>query len=419
MFGHAFKKKYFPLSNNEFVPVNHGSYGLPPQQVIDKYFQSTYNDLRSPDTYLRLHQPAQYLRSLEAIAEFVNSDAKNLAFVENATSGVNTVLRLLRFKEGDVIVLLSTTYGACANTVRFLSEFGIKHKFVQLDLPLENDEIVSLLEDTLASTSGVKLALFDAVASMPGVRLPYERMVQSCKKFGVLSLVDGAHGVGLIDLDLNALEADFFCTNLHKWLYLPRGCALLYVDPKHHREVQTLPISHSYVAPDAALTLEQEDKLMISKFTFIGLKNDAAVSCVEEALKFRKQICGGEKHIQEWCYALAKKAGKIAEKRLGATVIENSEETFTNAMVTMFLPIEKYLPSFDTLDPAAVAKFTDAVIKCQTSKYRTMIPVGIHAGKVIIRLSAQVYNEESDYEYACDTFDKALREVFERSSTKL
>lgn len=89
---------------------------------------------------------------------------------------------------------------------------------VELNYPLSDDNIVDIVRKTIEkeSPSSIKLCVMDAISSVPGVRFPYERIVQLLKEYNILSLVDGAHAVGQIHLNLKESQPDFFITNLHK-----------------------------------------------------------------------------------------------------------------------------------------------------------------------------------------------------------
>lgn len=412
-FGHAFKKEHFPLSDNQFVPVNHGSFGLSPQIVMDKFRAEVETDLASPDSFIRIQQPKEYLESIKIVADFLNCPYRNLALVTNATTAVNTVLRSIPFSKGDVVAIPSTTYGACANTVKFLAEtIGIEIVVVNLALPMLHEAIVDAFRQTFDAQK-VKLALFDTVSSMPGAKMPYLELTRLCKEYNVLSMVDGAHSIGLIPLDFSEFSPDFYTSNLHKWLYVPRPCAVLYVDPKHHRTVQTNPVSHSYVSPNAVLSKEEEENLLVSKFTFTGSISFASISCIKTALQFRNDICGGEEAIHDHCLGMARKvADLVLRKWPGASIIENEEKSLVTAMVTVYFPIENYSPSFDASDPELMLLFVNKVSELQIEKHHTFVPFASHAGKVVARFSCQVYNELSDYEYACDAVHSAVKAFF-------
>lgn len=412
-FGHQFKKEHFPLSDNDFVPVNHGSFGLPPQVVVDKFNESIELDLASPDAHHYTILPEMYRESLKPVAKLLNCSYKQLAFVENATTGVNTVLRSFPFKKGDKVALPTTTYGACANTVKFLANrVGIVPIWIELNFPLSDAEIVEAFRKVFEQNE-IKLALFDTIVSMPGMKLPFEELTKLCKEFGVVSLIDGAHSIGLIPVDLSAVAPDYYVSNLHKWLSLPRGLAVLYVDPKHFRTIQTLPISHSYLDPDAELSAEQLEDLLLNKFEFTGSKTTGRVACVDTAIKFRNEVCGGEDAIREYCFDLAKQVGELVEKSWpGSSVIENKEGTLGSAMVTAFIPIENYSKLFDASKPADVAPLIKFLAEYQIKQFRTYTPFAAHAGKIVIRYSGQVYNEISDYEYAIDAAQKSLEAYF-------
>lgn len=152
------------------------------------------------------------------MAEFLKVPVDEVVFVSNATTGVNTVLRNLRFKEGDVILYLDPIYGACEKTVEFITETTAAESVkVSFTYPISDDELVAKFEETLEANRGrVRIAIFDTIASMPGVRLPFERLNRVARAHGALSLIDGAHSVGHVPLDLPTLQPDFFVSNCHK-----------------------------------------------------------------------------------------------------------------------------------------------------------------------------------------------------------
>lgn len=139
----------------------------------------------------------------------------------NATTGVNTVLRNLVFEPGDKILYFSTIYGACHKSIEYITEttpaesVGIEYTF-----PVEHDWLVDEFRRKVIAekerNNKVRIAIFDTIVSSPGVRMPFERLLEACKELDVLSCVDAAHGVGNIPLDLEALDPDFLVSNCHK-----------------------------------------------------------------------------------------------------------------------------------------------------------------------------------------------------------
>lgn len=415
-FGHEFRKKHFPNIDPAFVPVNHGLFGLPPQCVVDEYTKHAQFDLGNPDTYHQVHQFEQYTAGLKAVAGFFNCPYTNLALVTNATTGVNTVLRLIPFQKGDKIALASTTYGACANTVKFLAEnYGVVPIIVPLKFPMSHSDVVAAFALTFAEHN-IKLALYDAVVSMPGVRLPFVELTKLCRQHKVLSLVDGAHLAGLVPLDFEGtdFEPDFFTTNLHKWMLVPRGCAALYVAPQRHRAIQTLPISHSYVLPSAELSGAAEANLLVSKFAFTGSAVLAAIACIPEALNFRQNVCGGEQAIRDYCEGLARQIpAVVARVWPGAEPIENAEGTLATAMVSFYVPTAHLSRDFDAGDPAQFRRLLGHVTIDLVTNRHTFVPFNVHDDRLVIRFSAQVYTELLDFEYAAQAAKAALESYFE------
>jgi selenocysteine lyase/cysteine desulfurase len=160
--------------------------------------------------------------SRAAIAPLLGVETDEVVFVPNATTGVNVVLRNLRWEEGDVIVLFSTIYSACEKSIASVME-GVNIEGVEVELQylVEDEVIVRRLREAIERVNGegksVRLAIFDTVLTFPGARMPWEELVGVCKESVVLSLIDGAHGIGHIDLThLERVGPDFFVSNCHK-----------------------------------------------------------------------------------------------------------------------------------------------------------------------------------------------------------
>lgn len=235
-FGKEMRKRHF-LFEDGFVNLNHGrhlapsisfsqgtdqegSFGTYPKDIRKKlrYFQDIAE--AAPDRFIRYEYPRLLDESRSAMAEFLSVPVEEVVFVPNATTAVNVVLRNLEYQEGDLIVYLDPIYGACEKTISYVTA-TTPARSVKVDFtyPIDDDELISKFSATLAANSGkVRVALFETVASLPGVRLPFERLAATAKSYGVLTLIDGAHGVGHLPLDLTRLAPDFFVSNCHKYV---------------------------------------------------------------------------------------------------------------------------------------------------------------------------------------------------------
>lgn len=220
-FGHVMRKTFFNF-DPDYTPLNHGAFGTYPTPVGQRLQACQRAAEARPDEFLRYDNPVELDRSRKAIASFVNINADEVVFILNATTGVNIVLRSLKYEKKDVIVYFSTIYGACEKTIEYLSETtDVEGEKIELQYPIPDDLVIRRFEEKLQSVKSegrvARVAIFDTVSSFPGVRVPWEKLVQSCKANGVLSLVDGAHGIGHISLQhLGTVDPDFFVSNCHK-----------------------------------------------------------------------------------------------------------------------------------------------------------------------------------------------------------
>lgn len=205
-----------------FTPVNHGSYGAVPKAVEEKHFSVQRYITSRPDVFMTKKLPGLIDESREALVPLLGVDMEEIVIIPNATTGINTVLRNLKFEEGDVVVHFSTIYDSCEKTISSVGEMnGVRSANIPLHYPIEDDEIVKKLRERILKERkegrNPKLAMFDTVLTFPGARMPWEELTAVCKELGVLSIIDGAHGIGHIDLThLGQVSPDFFVSNCYK-----------------------------------------------------------------------------------------------------------------------------------------------------------------------------------------------------------
>ncbi len=294
------------LLDPEITFLNHGSFGACPRAVLR--FQ---NELRT-----RLErQPMQFMvRDLESLldqarselARFVNAPAEDLALVPNATSGVNTILRSLRFKRGDELLVTDQEYNASRNALNFAAEqSGARVVVAQVPFPLRSaDEITEAILQRV--TSRTRLALFDHVTSQTGLILPVERLVRELSKQGIQTLVDGAHAPGMIPLDLKKLGATYYTGNCHKWMCAPKTAAFLYVRRDQQKFIRPLAISHG-----ANSSRKDRSRFQI-EFGWTGTGDPTAYLSVPTAIKYIGALLpGGWPEVRQRNHLLAVAARKI------------------------------------------------------------------------------------------------------------
>lgn len=258
----------------DYLPLNHGSYGSHPVSVRAAHLALRAEVEAAPDPFIALHFAGRLARSRSLVADMLRCPSDELVFVPNATTGIDTVLKNLAWKPGDVVLCYELIYDSVLKGLSWMEESrGVEVHVLRREWPVSDDELMRLMVGAARDINAqegkrVRLAICDTIISGPGARVPYEQLVPALQAEGALVLVDGAHGIGHIDLDLNTFKPDFFVTNLHKWLFVPRGCAAFYVPKKHQGLIRTsLPTSHGF-RPRRPLL--QTENSFVDMFDFTG-----------------------------------------------------------------------------------------------------------------------------------------------------
>lgn len=354
-----------------------------------------------------------------------------VVYVSNATTGVNTVLRNIVWNSDgkDEILQFNIIYGACGKTTDYICEMThdvVRTREINLTYPIEDPELLaafkSAIQDSRNSGHRPRLAIFDTIVSNPGLRFPFEALTAICREEGILSLIDGAHGVGHIDLDLSTLDPDFFVSNCHKWLFAPRGCAVFYVPERNQDMIRSpLPTSHGFVTRSELASGHRDcpwggKSDFVSNFEFIGTTDPSSYLTVPEAIKWRVEVCGGEDAIRAYCTALARDGGRRVAEILGTTILDNKSHSLTDCcMVNVLLPLSLDNSGGDNVvivedRPGAKEAVTDFILHTLIDEYSTFMPVFFFQGAWWTRLSGQIYLDMDDFEEA----GRTLKEVCER-----
>ncbi len=378
-FGHKLRSLWSLDPTIHFL--NHGSYGATPRYV--QLVQSRWRDELEyePVRFMGDVLPEALRVAVTHLAAFVGASAPRLAMVENATSGANAVLRSIRWKPGDKVVIANHAYPAVKNTLRYLAErHGLNVVEAQVPWPLAGrDELIDAYMH--ATESGARLVILDHIFSPLAVQTPIEAIARACQQRGIQVLVDGAHAPGLLPLSLDALGdmgVDWYVGNCHKWLCAPKGCGFIFATEDGQRGLHPAVISNFF-----GQGFEKE-------FAWTGTVDPAARLSISAALEFIGAL-GAERY----------RTALQDQARVAAGMLSDAWGVFPGAPSDMFLGMVTLpLPVREPASAEAVARWRLTLLK----EHNIEVPIHAINGRLWVRISAQVYNELSDYEALARVF---------------
>jgi len=365
--------------------LNHGSFGACPTAVLAEQAALRAEMEREPVDFLKEALPARLDAAREELAKFLGADPADLAFVPNATSGVNAILRSLQFASSDEILVTSHTYAACRKTVDFVARrSGARVVIAALPFPCPDEE--SVVEAILrAASERTRVALIDHVTSPTALVLPLRRLVEALAARGIDTLVDGAHAPGMVPIDLRDLGAAYYTGNAHKWLCAPKGAAFLHVRRDRQAGIHPSVISHGYTAGFHA------------EFDWTGTLDPTPWLCIPAALRHIGGLLpGGWPQVMRTNHELALRARDVLLDRLG--VRAPAPDGMFGSMAAIPLP--------SRADGAAL----DTVALHDWLRARG-VEAWLHPHPVpLVRLSAQLYNRLEQFRHLAVLLEEALRE---------
>ncbi|MGK0185047.1 MAG: isopenicillin-N epimerase [Verrucomicrobiales bacterium] len=367
--------------------LNHGSFGSCPRPVLDFQQALRMEMERRPMQFLVRDLESMLDSARASLATFVGANADDLVFVPNATTGVNTVLNSLNWEPGDELLTTDHVYNACGNALRHIAEKK-QARIVVANVPFplsDADEIVAAVERAMSTRT--KLALFDHVTSETGIILPIRTLVSLCHDRGVEVLVDGAHAPGMIPLNVEAIGADYYTGNCHKWICAPKGSAFLHVRKDKQDSIRPLTISHGANSP------RTDRSRFLIEFGWMGTSDPSACLSVPEALRVM-----AERHVDGWNGLMKANHALVCAGRrqlcdaLG--IAPPCPESMLGSLASLPLP-DASPEDGESVSPLRFDPLQDHLAR----SFAIEVPVFSwpRPPARMLRVSAQAYNEAGDY----------------------
>lgn len=374
--------------------LNHGSFGACPRAILEYQAALRLELEREPVDFLVRELPGRLAAAREALAGFIGADAADLAFVANATTAVSTVLRSLSLGRGDELLTTDHTYAACRKAAEFVTtRTGARVVTARVPFPLgTEDEIVEAV--LAAVTKHTRLALLDHVTSPTGLLFPIERLVRGLAERGVESLVDGAHALGMVPLELARLGAAYYTANAHKWLCAPKGSAFLFVRRDLQQGLHPLAISHGY---DPELTAGA----FRAEFDWVGTADPTPWLAIPECIAFLGGLLPGA-----WPELMARNRTLALRARTtlcdALALAPPCPESMLGALASVPLPAAAPGSPVERLDHGALMNWFR-----RRGIETWFFPAA--SGTKLIRVSAQLYNYEAQYRALALVLEEAMR----------
>ena len=375
--------------------LNHGSFGACPAEVLRRQAALRAEMEAEPVRFLSRELDVRLAAARQALAAFVGADPDDLAFVRNATSGVNAVLRSLGLAPGDELLVTDHAYNACRNALDFVAGRAGAGVVVAA-LPFPVDAPGEVVDAVLAKvTPRTRLALLDHVTSPTGLVLPIATLVGELAGRGVDALVDGAHAPGMLPLELVRLGAAYYSGNCHKWLCAPKGSAFLWVRRDRQAAVRPLTISHGATARRA------DRSRFRLEFDWTGTDDPTAWLTVPRAIEYVGSLVEGG-----WPALMARNRALALEARALLCEAAGTAPPCPDEMVGSLAAVR--------LPDGGAAEITwrrpDPLQQRLFDGWGVEVPVISWPAppQRLVRVSAQLYNERDHYVRLADALRKEL-----------
>lgn len=373
------------LLDPDLTFFNHGSFGACPHPVFDAYQRWQRELERQPVDFIQRRLEALLADARARLGAFVGASPDRLIFVPNATYGINVVARSLRLQPGDEVLGTNHEYGAVNNTWRYACQtHGARYVAAPIRLPITTSEQV--VQSVWAGvTKRTRVICISHITSPTALTFPVQPIIDRAREAGIITVIDGAHAPGHVDLSLDELGADYYTGNAHKWLCAPKGAAFLYSAAGPDSLLEPLVVSHGWNSGRTGSRL-------FDNFSWTGTMDPSAYLSVPAAIDFQQQ--NNWPQVRAACHALASELRSAIQDLTGLPPICPDSPHWYNQMFVARLPLDRMEHLRDNLWP----------------RYRIEVPVFDYEGQAFIRVSVQAYNSPQQAQRLLDALSELLHD---------
>jgi len=373
------------LLDPDVIFLNHGSFGATPRPVLECYQSWQLRLEHQPVYFIDKELPVLFEEARQALGVYLNARADDLVYVPNATFGVNVAARSLSLGPGDEVLITNHEYGACSRVWQFLSQkrgFDIIQQSIPIPIFSPEEAVESFWKGV---TERTKVIFISHITSETAQHLPVEAICARAREAGMLTVVDGAHVPGQIPLDLEAIGADFYTGNGHKWLCSPKGSAFLYTRPEMQSLVEPLVVGWGW-GEEKEFSFGSD---YLDYLQWLGTNDVSAYLAVPTAIQFQSDNAWPS--VRKQCHQLLVQAIRGICRLTGESSLYPNEDAFHQMAIAP-------LPEQDDLDG-----LKNRIL----GEFHIEIPLIEWEDQHFIRVSVQGYNEQADI----DALMNALRRL--------
>lgn len=375
------------LLDPEITFLNHGSFGACPKPIFENYQYWQLELEKEPVQFIQKNS-AQYLKtSKDALANYIGCSSDDFFYTTNPTVAVNTVLRSLNLEEGDEVLTTNHEYGAMDRTWSYFSKKkGIKYIRQYISLPILSKEQI-LNEFWSGYTSKTKIIFISHISSVTALVFPVKEICEKARELGLITIIDGAHVPGQLDLNIQQLNPDFYTGALHKWMLAPKGVSFLYVKKTFQNSIDPLVVSWGYESESPS------DSQFLDYHQHQGTRDISAFLTIPKAIEFLR-VNNWEERAASCRKLIRDNYNKFCELLNSKPICPVTSE-FLVQMCSIPIRTTKPLELKETL----------------FHKYKIEIPVMKLEDKFFLRIAINGYNSQQDLEI----LQEALEDIIENS----